>query len=63
MNSQILALKVAAIIFLLVSVVHVVRLIFRIKVTIGNFVVPLGFNTVGILISASRALWMVSVIK
>ena len=63
MNYRILALKIAAVIFLLVCVLHIVRLIFRIKVTIGGFVVPLWFSLIGVLVSLSLSLWIISIIK
>jgi len=63
MNNQVFALQIAAVVFLVVCLGHVLRLIFRIKVTIGNFVVPLWFSLVGILVSLSLSLWMISITK
>lgn len=63
MNDQVLALQIAAAIFLLVCISHVLRLILRVKVTIGNFVVPLWLSFAGALVSALLALWIIGIIK
>lgn len=63
MNDQILALKVAAGVFLLVCLAHILRIIFRLKVSIGNFVIPLWVSYVGALISLLFSLWMIGATK
>ncbi len=63
MTSQAMALWTAAIIFLLVSILHAMRLILRTKVTIGRFVIPLWLSGLGLLVGLSLAIWMISVIN
>jgi hypothetical protein len=63
MHNQVLALQVAAAIFFVVCAGHLLRLVFRLKVTIGNFVVPLWLSFVGMMFSGLLVLWMISLIK
>ena len=52
------ALKVAGVIFLLVSIVHLLRVILRTQVTIAGFVLPIGASVFGFIISLLLSLWM-----
>jgi len=63
MTDQVLVLKVAAYIFLFVGIMHLLRIIFQVKVTFGKFVVPLWFSLVGTLVALGLSFWMFSVIK
>ena len=63
MASQILALKIAIAIFILVCILHVIRIILKVKVSIGNLDVPLWLSAVGAIVSLSLSLWMISVLK
>ena len=58
-----MALKAAAIVFLLVSIMHLARLIFKVKVTVEDFVVPLWYSIFGFVIATSLATWMFKAIK
>jgi hypothetical protein len=58
-----LALKVAGSIFLLVAVLHLVRLILRVKVTIANKEVPLWPSGMAIVITSMLSFWMFWSIK
>lgn len=52
------ALIVAGIIFLLVSLLHLLRLIVRLEVRMGTFVVPLWVSVFGFLFPLSLSIWM-----
>jgi len=51
------ALRVAAIIFFVVSLFHLARLIFRMEIAFANFQVPLWFSLFGFVITAALAIW------
>lgn len=53
-----LRLLVVGIIFLTVAVAHLLRLIFKVSVTVNNFAVPLWFSAVGLLVALCLAIWM-----
>ena len=55
---QALALKTVGVIFLLVSFLHLLRLIFRIKVMVGKFTVPVWFSAVGFIIPLLLSFWI-----
>jgi len=55
---EIVALKVAGIIFLTVSVMHLLRVLFKVKVTAGSFVVPLWLSLLGFAITLSLSIFM-----
>ncbi|MBI3999895.1 MAG: hypothetical protein HY351_04695 [Candidatus Omnitrophica bacterium] len=57
------ALNVAGIIFLLVSISHLVRLIFKIPVVIGSFTVPVWYSFSGFVVAFLLSLWMFKSIK
>ena len=53
-----MALKVAGVIFLFVSVMHLFRFIFKVDVVVGGFVVPLWFSLCGFVFALVISLWM-----
>lgn len=55
---QITALTVAGLIFLLVSIMHLVRLILRVQIKVGGFIVPLWFSIFGFVIPLLLSIWM-----
>jgi hypothetical protein len=57
------ALRVCAVIFALISAVHLCRLILKIKITMGTFAVPLGVSVPGFLVPLCLALWIASLLK
>jgi tetratricopeptide (TPR) repeat protein len=57
-EAQALALKTVGIIFLLVSFLHLLRLIFRIKLTVGKFTVPVWFSAIGFIIPLLLSFWI-----
>ena len=57
---QNLELTVPGAVFLLVSVMHILRLFYKIKVTIGNFTVPLWYSSVGAMVALLLSIWMFS---
>jgi len=52
------ALLVAGIIFLMVSIMHLARLIFRVEVRAGRFILPLWISVFGFIIALLLSLWM-----
>lgn len=58
-----IAVTIAGVVFLAVAVMHLVRLIFKVKVTVGNFVVPLWYSAVGFAVTLLLALWMLKSAK
>jgi len=57
-QTQALLLKTVGVIFLLVSFLHLLRLIFRIKVIVGKFTVPVWFSAVGFIIALLLSFWI-----
>ena len=53
-----IALKVAGIIFLSVSIMHFFRLLFKTEVIIAGFIVPLWLSIFGFVIALLLSLWM-----
>ncbi len=53
-----LALKVAGIIFFLVSMLHLLRLAFQWEVIIGGFSVPFGWSIFGLVFALLLSFWM-----
>jgi hypothetical protein len=52
------ALKVAGVLFLLVTILHVVRIFFRTVILVGGTEIPIIASIVGALISLASAGWM-----
>jgi hypothetical protein len=53
-----IALVVAGFIFSLVTLIHVLRLIYAWDITIGTKVIPLSVSVIGLIVAASLAIWM-----
>ena len=56
-------LMTAGVIFLLVGFLHLLRLLFRVRVMIGKFIVPVWFSAIGFLILLLLSLWMFKTIS
>ena len=63
MDKMILGLQTAGLVFSVVCIGHLLRLVFRLKITIGNFTVPLWFSFFGVLFSGTLAVWMISLAR
>jgi len=57
------ALRASAIIFLLVSIMHLLRFILKVKVTFGSLSVPVWFSIPGFLATFLLSLWLFSLAK
>jgi len=57
------ALIVAGVIFVLVAMLHLVRLITKFEVTVAKKVLPLWVNVIGLLVAGLLALWMFAVAR
>lgn len=53
-----LALKVAGMIFLFLAIMHLLRLLYKIQVTVSGFHVWLSFSLVGLVVALLLAIWM-----
>ena len=53
-----LALFTAGIVFLLVAIMHLLRVVFKIEVKLRTFTVPLWLSGVGFIFALSLAVWM-----
>jgi hypothetical protein len=58
MNSQRNGLRVAAVIFGLVTILHVVRLFRHAKITLASHVVPMEVSWIGIIVFGLLCVWM-----
>lgn len=58
MKAQILGLRVAGTIFLLVSILHLLRLITRASVVIGDLQIPVFTSVGGVLITGALGVWL-----
>lgn len=58
-----LALKVAGGIFLVIALLHLVRLVMKVQVTIAHFPVPFWVSTIGFLLAIGLALGMFMAMK
>jgi hypothetical protein len=58
MNSQRIGLRVAAAIFAIFAVCHVVRLYKHATVLVANHEIPLGASWVALIIAAILCIWM-----
>ena len=57
------ALLTAGIIFLIVSILHLLRLLFRTEVKIGKYIIPIWFSVLGFVIPLLLSLWMFNLVK
>ena len=62
-DSKVIALRLTAVIFLLVSLFHLLRLILKIDVIVGTFVLPMWTSAVGFLVMFVLAIWVISLLK
>ncbi len=53
-----LALKISGVIFLLVSIMHLLRFIFKVEVIIGCWYIPLWFSIIGFIGPMFLSLWI-----
>lgn len=58
MKSQILGLRLASIIFGLISIAHLIRLIVRAEVLVCGYLVPLWLSAPAFLILGGLSLWL-----
>jgi len=58
MKSQILGLRIASVIFGLISIAHLIRLIIRAEVLVGGYLIPLWPSALAFLILGGLSLWM-----
>jgi len=58
MNNQRIGLRVAAVIFALVSLLHVVRWIARLEIVVAGTAVPLWISIPGFAVAGLLALWL-----
>lgn len=58
MEAKKIALNVAGVIFLLMSIFHLVRFIFKLEVVIGDFTVPVWYSLLGFIIPFLLSLWI-----
>ncbi len=63
MNSKQAASNTAGAVFLLVSILHLVRFIFHVNVIVGNFTVPGWYSLVGAAVAFSLSLWIFKSIR
>ncbi len=57
------ALKISSVIFLLVSLAHLLRLAFKINITMGATTIPMWVSVFGFLAPLFFALWIMSLLK
>lgn len=57
------ALIVAGIVFVLVSLLHLTRLIIKFEITVSKKVIPLWVNVIGLLVAGFLAFWMFTAAK
>ena len=57
---QIVALKIAGFVFLAVSIMHILRMLFKVKVTANNFVIPLWLSAIASVVMLFLAIFMFS---
>ena len=58
MDSKKAALNTAGVVFLLVSILHLVRVIFGWEVVVAHFTVPHVYSVIGAIVAFSLSLWM-----
>lgn len=58
-----IALKVAGFVFLVVSILQLLRVIFGIKVVAGGHVVPVWLSLVAFIVMGLLAIWMFRALK
>lgn len=58
MKSQIIGLRVAATVFALVCLGHLLRIITQVDVLIAGRLIPVWVNAVGVVVAGCLSLWM-----
>jgi hypothetical protein len=58
MNSQRTGLRVASVIFGLVTIAHIVRLFKHAKISVATHVIPIGVSWIGIIVFGLLCIWM-----
>lgn len=58
-----MALLVAGIIFLVVAVMHFLRLIFKVEIKVNKYLVPQWLSLAGFIFALSVSIWMFKIIK
>jgi hypothetical protein len=58
MNSQRIGLRVASVIFGLVTLAHIVRLFRHSKITFATHVIPMEVSWIGIIVFGVLCIWM-----
>ena len=57
------ALKVAGVIFFLMAFVHLLRVILKVEITIGDMILPIWASAFGFVVLLLLALWMFKSVK
>ncbi len=63
MKDKNLALKAAGIVFLLVAIMHLVRLLYRVRILIGGHRMPMFPSWIGFVVALGLGLWMYAASK
>ena len=58
-----IALKVMGVIFLLVALLHLLRVIFSVEVIVAGFTAPIWLSMFGFIFALALALWMFKTAK
>ncbi|HTY44457.1 MAG TPA: hypothetical protein VMD52_00475 [Patescibacteria group bacterium] len=58
-----LAFKVAGVVFLLVAAAHLLRLVFKLEIIAGTFVVPMWLSSFGFIFALLLAVWVFKSLK
>lgn len=58
-----IALGVSAVVFLLVAIMHLIRLVFKIPVMFGSVLFPQWVSIIGFILTFSLSMWMFSLLK
>jgi hypothetical protein len=58
-----IALLISGIVFLIVSIMHLLRAISRVEVKIGNYMLPTWLSVLGFILPLLLSLWMFSLVK
>ena len=58
MNSQQTGLRIASVIFGLVTLAHVVRLFRHAKISVATHVIPMEVSWIGIIVFGALCIWM-----
>jgi F0F1-type ATP synthase membrane subunit a len=63
MKDKNMALRVAGVVFLLVAIMHLLRLLLKVQVSVGDINVRLSLSLVGFVAALLLAIWMFSASK